>query len=324
MYLRYHKSTFAICAFLFWIIDGHNVKVIRQDIAEETQHAICNISTKDVQTSANASVTRQLKGVCTSKQLGLYFKKLELKISHEFQSIKKMLIRTYGEKIVEADDDTDISKSPLKYSPLKAPPQEFMEEYGDIEESLPIFSSYKTLRTTNDNDDDEEPIFHSVQQKTENLDELLPSVQRKMDNESVTIVDMKQIKNLNDTIQKRLKKNIYYYFWAVENFNNLMKKTDMYVTSPSFMVLGHDLVIQVFPNQPQKNYLTIKLRTTNSFVKKHKFSILTRTTTGNNINSLVLGTDPKGGEKFSVPLRSIKNFECIKEDNIIIELNIFL
>lgn len=38
------------------------------DVIEDNQHAICNITTKDVQATANASITRQLKGVCTSSE----------------------------------------------------------------------------------------------------------------------------------------------------------------------------------------------------------------------------------------------------------------
>lgn len=66
------------------------------------------------------------------------------------------------------------------------------------------------------------------------------------------------------------------------------------------------------------------MRTNNSFVKKHKFSILQRTPHGENIDSPLLGFNPRSNEVFPVPLKSIKNSECLKEDSIIIELKIFL
>lgn len=41
--------------------------VLPEDYVDDTQHAICKILTKDVQTSANATIKRQLKGVCTKR-----------------------------------------------------------------------------------------------------------------------------------------------------------------------------------------------------------------------------------------------------------------
>lgn len=36
---------------------------------EETQHAVCKIVTKELQATANVTLTRELKGVCTSSEL---------------------------------------------------------------------------------------------------------------------------------------------------------------------------------------------------------------------------------------------------------------
>lgn len=35
---------------------------------EEIQNAICSIATKEIEATANATITRQLKGVCTSSK----------------------------------------------------------------------------------------------------------------------------------------------------------------------------------------------------------------------------------------------------------------
>lgn len=40
--------------------------LLEQKKPEEVQHAICQIFTKDFEATANATITRQLKGVCTS------------------------------------------------------------------------------------------------------------------------------------------------------------------------------------------------------------------------------------------------------------------
>ncbi|XP_045470898.1 uncharacterized protein LOC123678123 [Harmonia axyridis] len=314
MSIRVQKSTLIFCAVLIWIVNKNDANV-RHDIAEETQHAICNISTKDVQTSANASVTRQLRGVCTSKQMDLRFKELESKVIREIKMIQRMLRRIHGLNIIDTDyiepDDPDINS----YSTRA---WEERQESDDIEEIKPHFSLYKTTSMNNVNEGNEEPIFILNQQPNES-ESLIES-----NSVQEPFTDANRLELLNCTSQKEDNNNIYYYFWKVENFNRLMKKTDIYVTSQSFIVLGHDLKIQLFPNQPQKNYLTIKLRASSSFVKKHKFSILKRTHNGRNINSPFLGANPKARDKFSVTLRSIRNSECLKEDNIIIELNIFL
>lgn len=40
--------------------------LLEQKKPEEVQHAVCQIFTKDFEATANATITRQLKGVCTS------------------------------------------------------------------------------------------------------------------------------------------------------------------------------------------------------------------------------------------------------------------
>lgn len=36
---------------------------------QEVEHAVCKIVTKEIEATANATVTRQLKGVCTTSKL---------------------------------------------------------------------------------------------------------------------------------------------------------------------------------------------------------------------------------------------------------------
>lgn len=38
-------------------------------MVEDTQHAVCKIMTKEFEATANASITRQLKGVCNTSKL---------------------------------------------------------------------------------------------------------------------------------------------------------------------------------------------------------------------------------------------------------------
>jgi hypothetical protein len=63
-----------IISAMIWVADFESAPPqLADDTAEETQHAICKIITQEVQTSANATVKRQLKGVCTTSESQLLF-----------------------------------------------------------------------------------------------------------------------------------------------------------------------------------------------------------------------------------------------------------
>lgn len=51
------------CLMVIKSIDA-NTNRSSDNVVEETQHAICKIATEDIEATANASITRQLKGVC--------------------------------------------------------------------------------------------------------------------------------------------------------------------------------------------------------------------------------------------------------------------
>ncbi|XP_023021619.2 uncharacterized protein [Leptinotarsa decemlineata] len=61
------------------------------DTAEEIQHAICRISSKELQASANATLTRQLKGVCTSSYIQERLDEMQNKVLHQIEGIKSIL-----------------------------------------------------------------------------------------------------------------------------------------------------------------------------------------------------------------------------------------
>ncbi|XP_065170265.1 uncharacterized protein, partial [Atheta coriaria] len=62
------------------------------DAAEETQHTFCKIATEELQATANATITRELKGVCTSKEL----KRAMAVITRDIQTLKDALIVQSG------------------------------------------------------------------------------------------------------------------------------------------------------------------------------------------------------------------------------------
>nr|CAI5843945.1 unnamed protein product [Callosobruchus analis] len=58
---------------------------------EEVQNAICSISTKEFEASANATISRQLKGVCTSAAVKSMLTDLEKRMMEGFSELKQIL-----------------------------------------------------------------------------------------------------------------------------------------------------------------------------------------------------------------------------------------
>ncbi|KYB27336.1 uncharacterized protein LOC103313245 [Tribolium castaneum] len=84
----------------------------QDDVVEDTQFATCQINSTEVQTTANATVKRQLKGVCTYKQIELKFQELEEKLLAELGIIKQLL---EGDgKTVRTNDYYDYEERSLK------------------------------------------------------------------------------------------------------------------------------------------------------------------------------------------------------------------
>lgn len=55
-----------------YLLDKNHIKnATEHDTVEEIQHAVCKVATAEIQASANASITRQLKGVCSTSKYKL-------------------------------------------------------------------------------------------------------------------------------------------------------------------------------------------------------------------------------------------------------------
>lgn len=42
----------------------------------------------------------------------------------------------------------------------------------------------------------------------------------------------------NDTVRTRNMHNIYSYYWKITNVHNILGKSDLYITSPNFIIMG--------------------------------------------------------------------------------------
>ncbi|CAG9815289.1 unnamed protein product [Phaedon cochleariae] len=91
---------------------------VTNDTAEEIQHAICKISTKELEASANATITRQLKGVCTTNELNRRLDNLENRILQEIDSLKQILL-SKGRGIPETKTDSSLLSSRFAAKYLK-------------------------------------------------------------------------------------------------------------------------------------------------------------------------------------------------------------
>ncbi|KAG5874565.1 hypothetical protein JTB14_019567 [Gonioctena quinquepunctata] len=76
------------------------VPKVANDTAEEIQHAICKITSKELEATANATITRQLKGVCTSSYMQEKLDELQTNILREIEGIKYIL-KTNGFVVTE-------------------------------------------------------------------------------------------------------------------------------------------------------------------------------------------------------------------------------
>ncbi|XP_076260091.1 uncharacterized protein LOC143196313 [Rhynchophorus ferrugineus] len=167
---------------------------------EETQHATCNIVTKDVEASAKATVTKQLKGICSSSDLKKYFSDLEFNIVRELQDIKLAL----GIKVSQYYKTLTTYQVPAKNSITDHNP-------GRTSKSLTYFYDY----------------YDEIDQIKQDTDEQLNSYKLSED-----------IAIYNDTVVETSEGDLYYYYWKIVDANKLLNKKDIYITSPPFTVLG--------------------------------------------------------------------------------------
>ncbi|KAF5270359.1 hypothetical protein FQR65_LT05547 [Abscondita terminalis] len=117
------------------------------DLPEEIQHAICKIATQDIEASANATIRRELKGVCTSNEIMKRFDELEEKLLNEIESIKvKLRVRSVPLnrpqiKLLENPSSTTEIVETTKFTTTETTKTFFRRD-------LEILKNNRTVRTT--------------------------------------------------------------------------------------------------------------------------------------------------------------------------------
>lgn len=145
--------------------------------AEETQHAVCKIVTNELQATANVTLTRELKGVCTSSEINRKFEELQNVLLKELQLIRRELKEN---EIAVSDEDYQYQNSPE------------------------IRIEKRTVYTAN------------------------------------TFNRKAEISKYNVTINSSLKGTYFYYYWQIENINEILSDTrGISIRSPTFTLLGN-------------------------------------------------------------------------------------
>ncbi|XP_072384105.1 uncharacterized protein [Diabrotica undecimpunctata] len=241
------------------------------DTGEEIQHAICKIASKDLEATANATIFRELKGVCTSVQLETYLNHIESTVHQQFYIIKNIL-RDNGFRVPETEYEPPQSSKVPKHMPKN----NFITEPMEIRQTTNLVNRQQEIDTYND-----------------------------------TVVDSN-------------KGGIYFYYWNVENVDNILTKAGMYISSPEFFVLGHSLHLQLYPKYLDDESFAILLRpSSKSFMKKHKIYVVNQSGKKLDIDSgLMFGF--KEESFFRVSEESITHFGYINDRILTVKVEIFV
>ncbi|XP_066145113.1 uncharacterized protein [Euwallacea fornicatus] len=242
----------------------------RNDGPQEIQHAACKIFTKEIEASAKTTVTRQLKGVCSSYDLNDKFKLLH----KEIQLIKEIIL------------GRNFNKTPS-------------EELISFDHTSP--GNNKTTLY----DDDYDYIDSKVQSKWK-IDQTI-----------------KEIATFNDTVVESSEGALYFYYWRITDVAKLLTKRDSYISSSKFVVLGHTLKIQLYPNYLSECVGILLQPDSNSFLKKHKLYILGQKYEGSIISSSILYGIKKEEKIFKI-LPAMLDDNFLFNNSLILKVKIYL
>ncbi|KAJ8935790.1 hypothetical protein NQ314_012640, partial [Rhamnusium bicolor] len=309
---------------------------IRNDTAEEVQNAICTITTKEIEASANATITRQLKGVCTSTSTSTVTSPGTSQTdptSLSPQSCPQPEPQPLIDMDLETDDtlpqksglskrDVSVQAHPVRVR-SKAVQYELnikidklqtkiIQEIDGIKYILEIngFKIPEAITLKNTPMSDHQDYNKSSINKVENMTNVL--------------VRTEEILMYNNTVMDSPDSSKYFYYWKIQNIRELLAKTDMYKSSPDFFLLGHTLHLQLYPNHLENNYFGIQLRPySSSFLKKHKIIILNQLNFGSDIDSGVLH-GRINNKIFRISEKNLAVEGFIVENSLIVKLEIFV
>ncbi|CAG9860933.1 unnamed protein product [Phyllotreta striolata] len=269
----------------------------KPDAAEEIQHAICKIASKDLEATANATIFRELKGVCTSNELEARLNHIENIFVQQIESIKNILVSN-GFEIPQVETATNEK-------------QESPETLHYI--STPPVISYRSSSSEFGNNGYFNDELHQPTVEQEN---------HKLTGETTSSREEEIIKYNNTVIETGAGKT-YIYYWKIRNVDELLRKKNMYVSSQEFSVLGHNLHLQLYPNHLDSESFAVRLAvSTKGFVKKHRIYLLSNSERADVDSGLLLGF--KGADMFVIDEETARLYGYIKGNCMTVKIEIML
>lgn len=149
-----------------------------------------------------------------------------------------------------------------------------------------------------------------------------------------------EILKYNATINSSAKGTFYYYYWQIENINELLSDTrGISVRSPSFTLLGNERVtvvckpevffslgrsfhIILFPHHMTSKYLGIQLKGSKSAFLKHRFTIVDHASARGDLSSQLLGDERNYAVMYRVAHDRVEQRNFIDGDMLVIKVSI--
>ncbi|XP_019769446.1 uncharacterized protein LOC109543944 [Dendroctonus ponderosae] len=239
---------------------------LQEGLPLETQFAVCKVVTKEIEATAKATITRQLKGVCSSSEVNRKFAYLQ----QELRNIKHALDLIYGENI----------------------------RYKSLELDATTVREASTTQL---------PIEPHLEDDAVEMNSQLQSPQE-------------EIANFNDTIVETDQGDLYFYYWKLQGISKILRKTDLYISSPPFSLLGHTIFLQFYPNYVGEQIGLLMKPQSSSFLKKHKFYVLGQINQHSQIASRLLYGMKNDEKMFKVEAQMLDSF--IWRDSLLIKIEI--
>lgn len=163
-------------------------------------------------------------------------------------------------------------------------------------------------------------------------------VEDAVDLESQFQSPQEEIAHFNDTIVETDQGDLYFYYWRLQGISKILRKNDLYISSPpfsllgtlirlkatvyryNFAILGHKILLQFYPNFVGEQIGLLMKPQSSSFLKKHKFYILGQTDQQSEIASRVLYGLKNDDKMFKIEAQMLDSF--IWRDSLLIKLEI--
>uniref|UniRef100_A0A336LN78 CSON014112 protein n=1 Tax=Culicoides sonorensis TaxID=179676 RepID=A0A336LN78_CULSO len=243
---------------------------------------VCKITSGDVEATAEATISRNIEGVCTNDDMMNRFYELELRLVQELYSIRHMIAQA-------------LHQDPNFYVPLPS----YLYPVKPTPRPIKLISTtpapvYITplpevgMGATNDvSKTDNDAILFPKEESEEDDDEThsglkkIPQViqlkQLKPPRKSNTLIRSRdsEIHTFNNTMLKAGDAKIFTYFWRLENFTSRLLDGEHTLNSPIFTISDLNLRIVATINYMGRDFLNLRIeQVSDEFVKSHKKSVV--------------------------------------------------